>query len=116
MGILLACRTSSVANAPAPDPAGTAPPERRVVLTIGHSTRPLDEFIGLLRAHGVTHVADVRTVPRSRSNPQYDRGALPGALAAAGIEYTHLPGLGGLRRPRPDSVNTAWRNPGFRGY
>ena len=86
------------------------------VYSIGHSTRPLDEFLGLLRAHGVTHVVDTRTVPRSRRNPQYNREALPEALRPAGIGYAHVPGLGGLRRPRRDSVNTAWRNAGFRGY
>src|SRR5207245_2341585 len=83
---------------------------------IGHSTRPLDEFLGRLRAHGVTHVVDTRTVPRSRRNPQYNREALPEALRPAEIGYAHVPGLGGLRRPRRDSVNTAWRNAGFRGY
>jgi uncharacterized protein (DUF488 family) len=61
-------------------------------------------------------VADVRTVPRSRRYPQFDRHALPGPLHAAGIAYDHLPGLGGLRQPRPDSINTAWREPGLRGY
>jgi uncharacterized protein (DUF488 family) len=86
------------------------------VYSIGHSTRPLDAFLGLLRAHGVTHVVDTRTVPRSRRNPQYNREALPGTLRTAGIGYAHVPGLGGLRRPRRDSVNTAWRNAGFRGY
>ena len=84
--------------------------------TIGHSTRPIDEFLGLLRARGVTHVVDGRTIPRSRRNPQYNREALPVALRAAGIGYSHVAGLGGLRRPRRDSVNTAWRNAGFRGY
>ncbi len=87
-----------------------------VVLTIGHSTRSLAEFIGLLRAHGVQKVVDVRTVPRSRHNPQFNRETLPVDLAAAGIGYVHLPGLGGLRRPRRDSPNTGWHNPGFRGY
>ena len=91
-------------------------PGRNIVLTIGHSTRTLEEFIRLLRDHGVTHIADVRAVPRSRRNPQYNRDALPSALGAVGIGYSHLPGLGGLRHPRPDSVNTGWRNLSFRGY
>ena len=70
----------------------------------------------MLQAHGVEVLADVRTVPRSRHNPQFNRDSLPGPLAAAGIEYVHLPGLGGLRHPRQESRNTAWRNASFRGY
>jgi uncharacterized protein (DUF488 family) len=87
-----------------------------VVLTIGHSTRPLGTFVELLQAHGVTLLADVRTVPRSRHNPQFNQDSLPESLKAAGIEYVHIPGLGGLRHARRDSVNTGWRNEGFRGY
>lgn len=87
-----------------------------MILTAGHSTRPIGEFLGLLRAHGVELVADVRTVPRSRRNPQFNREALPASLAAEGIEYLHMPELGGLRRPRKDSINSAWRNESFRGY
>jgi uncharacterized protein (DUF488 family) len=86
------------------------------VWTIGHGTRPADELVGLLTAHGIAVLADVRTVPRSRRNPQFNRETLPGTLAAAGLQYVHLPQLGGLRRARPDSVNTAWRNASFRGY
>jgi len=86
------------------------------VLTIGHSTHPIDEFIGILRAHSVELLVDVRTVPRSRHNPQFNRDALPAALEAVGIRYAHLPGLGGLRRARRDSVNTGWRNASFRGF
>jgi uncharacterized protein (DUF488 family) len=86
------------------------------VLTIGHSTRTLEEFLGLLQAHGATLVADVRTVPRSRFNPQFNRASLPAALKKAGLGYVHLPGLGGLRHARPDSVNLGWRNTSFRGY
>ncbi len=86
------------------------------VLTIGHSTRPLEEFIRLLQAHGVTRVVDVRTVPRSRHNPQFNRDTLPGALDAAGIGYVHMAQLGGLRHARSDSPNTGWRNASFRGY
>ena len=87
-----------------------------VVLTIGHSTHPLNEFIALLQAHGVTHIADVRTVPRSRHNPQFNLTELPLSLKKAGIGYTHMPSLGGLRHARIDSVNTAWCNASFRGY
>ena len=92
------------------------PATRPVVYTIGHSTRTLGEFLGLLQANGVTRILDVRTVPRSRHNPQFNRETLPDSLLAAGIGYTHLPGLGGLRHPRADSPNGAWRNPSFRGY
>jgi uncharacterized protein (DUF488 family) len=87
-----------------------------LVLTIGHSTRPIQEFIDLLRAHGVTRVVDVRTVPRSRHNPQFNRDSLPAALKLAGIGYLHMAELGGLRHTTPDSVNTGWRNASFRGY
>ena len=86
------------------------------VFTIGHSTRPIDEFIHLLKSHDVGRIIDVRTVPRSRFNPQFDVAQLPGSLRNAGIEYTHLPGLGGLRKPRSDSANGGWRNASFRGY
>lgn len=90
-------------------PAGT-------IGTIGHSTRPLEELIAILGAFGATILVDVRTVPRSRHNPQYQRETLAAALASHGIRYVHEPGLGGLRKPRPDSVNGAWRNAGFRGF
>jgi uncharacterized protein (DUF488 family) len=86
------------------------------IFTIGHSTRSLDELLGLLREHDVRIVADVRTVPKSRRHPQFGREALADALGRAGLRYVHLPELGGLRRPRPDSPNGAWRNASFRGY
>jgi uncharacterized protein (DUF488 family) len=89
---------------------------RQPVFTIGHSTRPIDEFIAMLRAHGVERLLDVRTVPRSRFNPQFDAARLPQSLEEAGIHYTHVPELGGLRKPRPDSPNGGWRNTSFRGY
>lgn len=88
----------------------------RTVLTIGHSTRELADFIHLLQAHGVTKIADVRSVPRSRHNPQFNLDTLPDALQTAGIGYVHLPGLGGLRHAHADSPNLAWRNASFRGY
>ncbi len=84
--------------------------------TIGHSTRPLSELIELLRAHGVERLVDIRRFPGSRRNPQYGADPLARALAEAGIAYVHEPGLGGRRRPRPDSPNTHWRDAGFRGY
>jgi uncharacterized protein (DUF488 family) len=86
------------------------------VLTIGHSNRSLEEFLEMLKAHGVDVLVDVRTVPRSRHNPQFNRENLPRPLAAEGIEYVHMPGLGGLRHPQRDSRNTGWRNLNFRGY
>jgi uncharacterized protein (DUF488 family) len=70
----------------------------------------------MLRAHGVNVIVDVRTVPKSRHNPQFNGDTLPASLARAGIGYLHVPGLGGLRHPRKDSINTAWRNASFRGY
>jgi uncharacterized protein (DUF488 family) len=87
-----------------------------VICTIGHSTHPLDEFLDLLKTNEVTHLLDVRTMPRSRQNPQFNKETLPGSLQAAGIRYSHLPGLGGLRHARKDSVNDGWRNASFRGY
>lgn len=93
-------------------PAESSP----IVLTIGHSTRTLDEFIRLLQAHGVSRVVDVRTVPRSRHNPQFNKASLPQALKKAGLGYVHLPGLGGLRHAKRDSLNVGWRNTSFRGF
>jgi uncharacterized protein (DUF488 family) len=95
------------------DRAGAAP---ALVLTVGHSARPLGEFLGLLQAHGVTLVVDVRKMPRSRRNPQFNRDALPASLRQAGIGYVDLPGLGGLRRRKPDSPNGGWKNASFQGY
>jgi uncharacterized protein (DUF488 family) len=86
------------------------------IYTIGHSTRTFGELIGLLRAHDITRLADIRTVPRSRRHPHFSIDALSSSLPQAGISYRHLPGLGGLRKPRRDSTNTAWRHAGFRGY
>jgi uncharacterized protein (DUF488 family) len=94
----------------------TAQKYSRIVLTIGHSTRTLDEFIALLKAHAVTLVVDVRTIPRSRHNPQFNEDSLPESLKKAGIGYIHMPGLGGLRHAKSDSLNTGWRNASFRGY
>jgi uncharacterized protein (DUF488 family) len=86
------------------------------IYTIGHSTRAFDEFIALLAAHEITRLGDIRTVPRSRRHPHFSTEALAVCLPKEGIAYRHFPGLGGLRRPRPDSTNGAWRHPGFRGY
>ncbi|HZS18084.1 MAG TPA: DUF488 domain-containing protein [Candidatus Udaeobacter sp.] len=94
----------------------TAQKYSRIVLTIGHSTRTLDEFIALLKAHAVTLVVDVRTIPRSRHNPQFNEDSLAESLKKAGIGYVHMPGLAGLRHAKSDSLNTGWRNASFRGY
>jgi uncharacterized protein (DUF488 family) len=86
------------------------------VFTIGHSTRPLAEFIEMLRAHGVERVVDVRSIPRSRHNPQFNRETLAQRLRSAGIGYVHLKKLGGLRHARKDSANLGWHNASFRGF
>jgi uncharacterized protein (DUF488 family) len=89
------------------------------VFTIGHSTRPLAEFVNLLKEADVALVADVRTVPRSRTNPQYNRDTLPGALAEFQIAYDHIAALGGLRGREhgiPPAVNAFWDNASFHNY
>jgi uncharacterized protein (DUF488 family) len=86
------------------------------VYTIGHSTRPIEDFIALLRAHEIKLLADVRTVPRSRHNPQFNRDTLPDSLRPFQIAYLHLAELGGLRHARKDSTNLAWHNLSFRGF
>ena len=86
------------------------------VFTVGHSTLPIERFIALLETYGIRRLADVRTVPRSRRNPQFNADALASALRARSIEYVPLPALGGLRHARNDSPNTGWRNDSFRGY
>jgi len=87
-----------------------------LVLTVGHSTRPIEDFIRLLQAHEVAGVADVRTIPRSRHNPQFNSDSLSASLQAAGIGYSHWPALGGLRHTTAASVNRGWRNTSFRGF
>ncbi len=86
------------------------------IFTVGHSTRSAEEFVALLQAHRIELLVDVRTVPRSRHNPQFNRDTLPETLRRAGIGYLHLGELGGLRKARVDSTNTGWRNLSFRGY
>src|ERR1700744_4289898 len=86
------------------------------MLTIGHSNRKAEEFIDMLRAHAVDLLIDVRAFPKSRYNPQFNANALAQSLAGAGIEYRDMPEVGGMRRARPDSSNTAWKNDPFRGY
>ena len=86
------------------------------ILTVGHGRRSLQEFAELLNSFAVTLVVDVRTIPRSRHNPQFNRETLPEDLASQGISYHHQPGLGGLRKTRPDSINSGWHNSAFRGF
>lgn len=86
------------------------------VYTIGHSTRSLAELVGLLRENGIERLADIRRYPGSRRYPHFSRDALAVELPKAGIDYAHMPELGGRRKPRPDSPNTAWRNEQFRAY
>jgi len=89
-----------------------------LVLTIGHSNRSLEEFIELLKVNGANMVVDVRKMPRSRTNPQFNIDTLPASLREVGVDYVHIPGLGGLRRraKNPVSPNTGWRNASFRAY
>jgi uncharacterized protein (DUF488 family) len=91
-----------------------APPA--TLWTVGHSTHPLDEFLDILHAHGITRIADVRRFPGSRAYPHFNPDQLEPALAQSGIEYTEMPELGGRRKPRPDTPHSAWRNESFRGY
>jgi uncharacterized protein (DUF488 family) len=87
-----------------------------VIFSIGHSTRTLDELVDLLTRNGVVQLADIRTIPRSRRHPQFAIDALSASLPAAGTAYRHFPDLGGLRKPHPDSTNSGWQHPAFRGY
>jgi uncharacterized protein (DUF488 family) len=89
---------------------------RRAAFTIGHSTRSVQDFISLLLSHQIDLVVDVRTVPCSRRNPQFNRETLPQSLQEAEIGYEHVAALGGFRRPSPHSSNAGWRNASFRGY
>jgi uncharacterized protein (DUF488 family) len=88
----------------------------RRIFTVGHSTRSADEFATVLRSFGITNVADIRTIPRSRRHPHFSGPQLAADLARTNVAYLHIAELGGLRRPRADSPNMAWRNTGFRGY
>src|SRR6185312_7183784 len=87
-----------------------------VVLTVGHSTRTLAEFIRLLKAHAVSRVVLVRSVPQCGHNPQFNKTSLPLELKKVGLMHTHMPGLGGLRHAKHDSTNAGWRNASFRGF
>ena len=86
------------------------------IWTIGHSTRAIEEFVALLAQNSIMLLADVRLLPGSRRYPHFNGDVLSASLAQHGIRYEHFPELGGRRKPRPDSMNTAWRNDSFRGY
>ncbi len=88
----------------------------RTIYTIGHSTHPIEEFLAMLEAFEIQTLVDVRTIPKSRHNPQFNEDVLAKTLEDQGIGYVHLDALGGLRKTSPDSVNQAWRNDSFRGY
>ena len=88
----------------------------KIIWTIGHSTRPFEEFIGLLNAYQIQHLVDIRRFPGSKKFPQYNQEVLSAALLKYNIIYTHMQALGGRRNPKPDSTNTAWRVKAFRGY
>lgn len=86
------------------------------IYTIGHSTRPIEEFIAILQEHDIQQLVDIRTIPKSRHNPQYGEDVLPQSLAAAGIGYIYLKALGGLRSAMHSTLNDGWRNASFRNY
>lgn len=90
--------------------------QKPVIFTIGHSTHPIDEFVQLLQAHGIEALIDVRTIPKSRHNPQFNLDALPKSLQLAHIQHVHMANLGGLRHAKKDSINLGWRNASFRGF
>jgi uncharacterized protein (DUF488 family) len=86
------------------------------VFTLGHSTLPIERFMGVLQIYGIEQLVDIRTIPRSRHNPQFNNSALAESLSTQHLEYAHIQALGGLRGARKDSPNTGWRNASFRGY
>jgi hypothetical protein len=104
-----------VAMSGAPSPQAAHWPEG-AIFTLGHSTLPIERFVALLRTYGIERLVDIRTVPRSRHNPQFNDTALASTLTAQSVEYVPMQALGGLRRARKDSPNTGWRNASFRGY
>ncbi|HLI33462.1 MAG TPA: DUF488 domain-containing protein [Terriglobia bacterium] len=94
----------------------SSPAKPLTLYTVGHSTRSIEAFIELLQAFRVKQLVDVRTIPRSRHNPQFNSDQLSETLKAAAIRYVHMPQLGGLRHAHRDSPNTGWRNASFRGF
>lgn len=90
--------------------------KKNILLTVGHSDHSLEDFIELMKAYNIEEVVDIRTIPRSRHNPQFNFETLPKRLRARGIGYKHMKGLGGLRHALKDSINMAWENASFRGF
>jgi uncharacterized protein (DUF488 family) len=90
--------------------------QNSTIFTVGHSTRSIEEFLALLQTHGIQLLVDVRRFPASRRYPHFNGAALARSLKTVGIEYHHMPALGGRRPSKPDSINLGWRNVGFRGY
>jgi uncharacterized protein (DUF488 family) len=90
--------------------------KRPCIFTVGHSTRSIEEFVELLRAHGVKGIVDIRSIPRSRHNPQFNTDVLEHFLQHEHMSYKHIQELGGLRHARKDSLNLGWRNTSFRGF
>lgn len=86
------------------------------IFTLGHSVLPIERFLALLHIYGIKCIVDIRSVPRSRHNPQFNDAALADSLAAKHLGYTHMLALGGLRHAHKNSLNTGWRNESFRGY
>lgn len=89
---------------------------KKVIYTIGHSTHPIEEFINILKHYGITMLVDIRTIPKSRYNPQFNQDSLSKSLEKAGIKYNRIEELGGFRHAKADSINTGWHNASFRGY
>ena len=98
------------------EPAKEEESAKGKLFTVGHSTHSIEDFLSLLKAHQITQLVDVRTIPGSRKYPHFGQEQLSGHLFNEGIEYLHMKSLGGLRKPKKDSINTAWRNDSFRGY
>jgi hypothetical protein len=96
--------------------AGPMKKDAGCIYTVGHSTHPIDEFLAMLKSFQIRKLIDVRTIPKSRHNPQFNQESLAVSLGKENIEYRLMPGLGGLRRPLKDSINRGWRNASFRGY
>ena len=115
-GIVYVAGSGQAGSTKASEKKDHAPKRVPLVFTIGHSTRPLEDLTQLLRENQVDTVVDIRTIPHSQHNPQFNKEVLVEKLKTVGFTYIHMPGLGGLRRPRADSPNTGWRNSTFRGF